>query len=88
MSEIVRDLGDAYERTTAIKVRAEFSRSPLVADRIRAGEPFDTVITTQSHIEELAGAGQVVANTVAIVARSLIGVAVRAGRPNTRSPNP
>jgi ABC-type molybdate transport system substrate-binding protein len=48
MGEIVRDLGDAYERTTGIKVRAEFSRSPLVRDRIRAGEPFDLVITTQS----------------------------------------
>ena len=81
MGEIVRDLGDAYERTTGIKVRAEFSRSPLVRDRIRAGEPFDVVITTQSRVEELAGANKVVPDTVAIVARSLIGVAVRAGKP-------
>ena len=81
MGEIVRDLGDAYEHATGIKVRAEFSRSPLVADRIRAGEFFDAVITTQSRIEELTGARQVVADTVVIVARSLIGVAVRAGRP-------
>jgi ABC-type molybdate transport system substrate-binding protein len=48
MGEIVRDLGDAYERTTGIKVRAEFSRSPLVRDRIRAGEPFDVVITVSA----------------------------------------
>jgi molybdate transport system substrate-binding protein len=81
MGEIVRDLGDAYERTTGIKVRAEFSRSPLVRDRIRAGEPFDVVITTQSRVEELGGANRLVPDTVAIVARSLIGVAVRTGRP-------
>ena len=81
MGEIVRDLGDAYERTTGIKVRAEFSRSPLVRDRIRAGEPFDVVITTQSRVEELGGANRLVPDTVAIVARSLIGAAVRAGRP-------
>ena len=66
---------------------ARLERGPLVRDRIRAGEPFDLVITTQSRVEELAGANRVVADTVAIIARSLIGVGVRAGRhkPNIAS---
>jgi molybdate transport system substrate-binding protein len=81
MAEIVRDLGAAYERASGNKVSAEFSRSPLVRDRIRAGEPFDVAITTQSRIEELAGAGKIVRETASTVARSLTGVAVRAGRP-------
>ena len=84
MGEIVDALADAYTRTTGIKVSAEFSRSPLVRDRIRAGEPFDVVITTQSRIEELARADKVIADTAATVARSLIGVAVRSGKPQTR----
>lgn len=81
MGEIVGALADAYTRSTGIKVSAEFSRSPLVRDRIRAGEPFDVAITTQSRIEELARAGKVRAETAATVARSLIGVAVRTGNP-------
>jgi molybdate transport system substrate-binding protein len=81
MAEIVHDLGDAYARSTGREVRPEFTRSPLVRERIGAGEPFDVAVTTQSHIEALAGAGKVVADTVTVVARSLIGMAVRAGQP-------
>lgn len=81
MREIVFDLGDAYERAGGGKVSAEFSRSPLVRDRIRAGESFDIVITTQSRIEELGGASKIIAETAVVAARSLIGVAVRAGAP-------
>jgi molybdate transport system substrate-binding protein len=81
MGEIVGALAESYTLTTGIKVSAEFSRSPLVRDRIRAGEPFDVVITTQSRIKELAGADRVIVETAATVARSLIGVAVRKGCP-------
>jgi molybdate transport system substrate-binding protein len=81
MAEIVRDLGDAFERAGGGKVSAEFSRSPLVRDRIRAGESFDVVVTTQSRIEELGIAGKIIPDTAVVAARSLIGVAVRAGRP-------
>jgi len=81
MGEIVRDLGDAYEGTTGIKLSAEFTRSPLVRDRVRAGEAVDIVITTQSRIEELTKESKVVSDSAAIVAHSRIGVAVRAGRP-------
>jgi len=81
MGEIVDALAEAYTLTTGIKVSAEFSRSPLVRERIRSGEPFDVAVTTQSRIEELARTGKVVAETAATVARSLIGVAVRAGSP-------
>jgi ABC-type molybdate transport system substrate-binding protein len=50
MGGIVRDLGNAYERTMGIQLSAEFTRSPLVRDRVRAGEAVDIVITTQSRI--------------------------------------
>ncbi len=81
MGEIVGALAAPFTRSTGIKVTVEFSRSPLVHDRIRAGEPFDVAVTTRSRIEELAAAGKVVAETTATVARSLIGVAIRAGSP-------
>ena len=81
MREIVLDLGEAYRRSTGVKLSSEFTRSPLVRDRIRAGEAFDVVITTQSRIEELAKADKVIPGSAAALARSRIGVAVRAGQP-------
>ncbi len=80
MREIVCGLGEAYERRTRVKISGEFTRSPLVRDRIAAGESFDVVVTTQSRLEELAAAGKVVPGTIAALARSGIGVAVQAGR--------
>ncbi len=79
MGEIVLAVADICSRATGLKVSAEFSRSPLVRDRIRAGEPFDVVVTTQSRVEELVHADKVIAETAATLARSLIGVAVRTG---------
>ncbi len=80
MREIVCELGEAYERQTQAKISGEFTRSPLVRDRIAAGERFDVVVTTQSRLEELAAAAKVALDTVAAVARSGIGVALRAGQ--------
>jgi molybdate transport system substrate-binding protein len=80
MREIVCELGEAYERATGSRIAAEFSRSPLVRDRIRADEVFDIVITTQSRLEELARQNKVIADSAAVLARSGIGVAVRSGQ--------
>jgi molybdate transport system substrate-binding protein len=81
MGEIVLAVAEICSHATGLKVSAEFSRSPLVRDRICAGEPFDIVVTTQSRVEELVRADKVIAETAATLARSLIGVAVRTGRP-------
>jgi len=87
VAEIVRELAGTYEKTTQVKVSAEFTRSPLVRDRIHAGDGFDVFITTRSRIDELAAAGKVASDTVASLANSGIGVAVRAGshKPNISS---
>jgi molybdate transport system substrate-binding protein len=81
VGEIIGNLGGAYEAATGIKLSAEFTRSPLVRDRVRAGEAVDIVITTQSRIAELAKENKIVSGSAAIMARSGIGVVVGAGRP-------
>jgi molybdate transport system substrate-binding protein len=81
MGEIIRDIGDAFECISGVKVMAEFSRSPLVLDRIRAGEIYDVAVTTQTRIEELGREHKIIPETGVEVARSLIGVAIRAGSP-------
>jgi molybdate transport system substrate-binding protein len=81
MSEIVRALGGMFEQRTGIAVAAEFSRSGVVGERLRAGDAADIAISTQAVIDELARRGHVVADSIAPVACSGIGVAVRAGAP-------
>jgi molybdate transport system substrate-binding protein len=80
MSRIVRELADAFERSTGIKISTEFTRSGLVRSRVRGGEAVDVAVTTRAAIEELAGQMQVLPDSVAAVARSGIGVAIQAGR--------
>jgi molybdate transport system substrate-binding protein len=81
MTRIVRELGNAFERSAGIKVLAEFTRSGLVRDRMQRGEAADVAITTQAAIEQLANRRDVLPDSAAAVARSGIGVAVQAGQP-------
>jgi molybdate transport system substrate-binding protein len=81
LHEIVLELGNEYARLRGMKLVPEFTRSPLVRDRIRAGEAFDIAITTQARIEELARENKVAADTAIALARSGIGVAVKTGQP-------
>ena len=81
LREIVVELSEQYARQTGTRFAPEFTRSPLVRDRIRAGEPFDIAVTTRARIEELAGENKVAAETAVTLARSNIGVAVKAGCP-------
>jgi molybdate transport system substrate-binding protein len=81
MHEIVVELGDAYKAATGVNLAYEFTRSPLVRDRVRAGAAVDIVVTTQSRIADLAKENKVIPASAAVLARSGIGVAVQAGRP-------
>jgi molybdate transport system substrate-binding protein len=81
MCEIVLELGEAYTRASGTKLSGEFTRSPLVRDRIRSGEAFDIVVTTKSNIEQLVRENKVLSDSAAVLARSHIGVAVKLGRP-------
>jgi molybdate transport system substrate-binding protein len=49
--------------------------------RMKAGEVFDAVILASNSLEELIDTGKLMAGSRADVARSLVGVAVRAGAP-------
>jgi molybdate transport system substrate-binding protein len=77
--QIVNELGAAYAAYGRVPVRAEFATSAAIGARVRRGEIFDLVITTQTAIAELERANEVFAGTA--LARSRVGAAVAAGRP-------
>jgi len=78
LREIVDELGQRFGRLHDIKVAAEFTTSAAIRDRARADPSFDVVITTSPVIEALTASQTIVAESAAVVARSGIGVAVRA----------
>jgi molybdate transport system substrate-binding protein len=81
MRPIVSALAQRFEQATGTKVVVEFTRSGLVRDRVRAGEAPDVVVTTREAIDTLVRDLKIVPGSMADVARSQIGVAVRAGAP-------
>ena len=62
--------------TTSLGVGQDF-----VANRIRRGEPTDVVILSTAAFDELVAEGRIVADSRVVLARSAIGMAVRAGAP-------
>jgi molybdate transport system substrate-binding protein len=73
------ELAPLFERSSAHQVAATWAGSVDIMKRMRAGESFDIVIMPGSSIDELIKLGHVVAGSRADIAKSGIGVAVRAG---------
>ncbi len=79
LSTIVDELAPAFERASGNTVSVTYDRSGMVRTRVLAGEIVDVVMTTQEAVDDLVQQKMVVPDSIAIVGRSRIGVAVRAG---------
>jgi molybdate transport system substrate-binding protein len=75
----VRSLAGQYQTQTGVRLDADFAPTLALLERLRAGEGADVVILTQEGLAGLAGAGTVVAASCVDLARSFVGIAVKAG---------
>ena len=75
------DLIPAFERATKHKVVATYGSPGAIRDRIFAGEAMDVLVFPGPGIDALAKQGKIVADSRVDLARSGMGVAVRAGAP-------
>src|SRR5258708_38715291 len=78
---VLGEIGGQFEQATGHKLSVTSDLGPNIVKRIEAGEKFDVVIVAPAQIDQLIKAGRLVAATRTAVARSGIGVAVRAGAP-------
>ncbi|MCG2666153.1 substrate-binding domain-containing protein [Bradyrhizobium sp. GCM10023182] len=76
----MRSLSAAFETATGIHVEADFAPTLALLKRLRAGEAADLVILTREGLDEVIGEGRVIADSAADLARSYVGLAVRAGQ--------
>jgi molybdate transport system substrate-binding protein len=76
----MRSLSSAYETATGVRIDADFAPTLALLKRLRDGEAADLVILTREGLDEMIGEGRVVSGNAADLARSFVGIAVRAGQ--------
>jgi molybdate transport system substrate-binding protein len=62
-----------------VRIDADFAPTLALLDRLRGAEAADVVILTREGLDELAREGRVVADSCVDLARSYVGLAVKAG---------
>jgi molybdate transport system substrate-binding protein len=75
----MRSLSSAYEAASGVRIDADFAPTQALLKRLREGEAADLVILTREGLDEVIGEGRVVAENAADLARSYVGIAVKAG---------
>jgi molybdate transport system substrate-binding protein len=75
----MRSLVGRYQAETGVRIDADFAPTLALLERLRKGESADVVILTQEGLAELASEGTVVAASCVDLARSFVGIAVKAG---------
>jgi molybdate transport system substrate-binding protein len=81
VKEAYLELVPQFEKASGNKVATTWAGTADVMKRIKAGEVFDAVIVASNSLEELTDSGKLMAGSRADLARSGVGVAVRAGAP-------
>jgi molybdate transport system substrate-binding protein len=75
----VRSLAGRYQAETGVRIDADYAPTLGLLARLRGGEAADVVILTREGLDGLAGLGTVVADSRIDLARSFVGIAVKAG---------
>lgn len=75
----IRNLSDRFEAETSIHIDPVFAPTVGLLERLRNGEPADVLILTAEGLDELSAKGTVVPESCVHLARSFVGLAVKAG---------
>ena len=81
LRSVMEQMIPEFERASGHKVSIAYETSNLIANRIKNGESADLAILTPPLIDELAKLGRIAAGSNVALARSGVGIAVRAGAP-------
>ncbi|MGX1108048.1 MULTISPECIES: substrate-binding domain-containing protein [Bradyrhizobium] len=75
----VARLAAAYQAASGVAIDADFAPTLALLERLRGGEGADLVILTREGLDEMIGEGRVARESAVDLARSYVGVAVKAG---------
>ncbi|UGY13994.1 substrate-binding domain-containing protein [Bradyrhizobium septentrionale] len=74
----VARLASAYQAASGVAIDADFAPTLALLERLRGGEAADLVILTKEGLDEMIGEGRVARDSAVDLARSYVGVAVKA----------
>jgi molybdate transport system substrate-binding protein len=75
-------LAGRFEAESGLRIDADFAPTLALLERLRDGEVADVVILTKEALDDLAAKGTVAAESCVDLARSFVGIAVKAGEPH------
>ena len=75
----VQGLAGQYLAAGGMRIDADFAPTLALLDRLRSGEAADVVILTREGLDQVAREGRVIADSCVDLARSWVGIAVKAG---------
>lgn len=89
LKAVVDELAPRFEKETGNKLVIKFEPSTQIQKRIEAGDPFDLAVMTTALIDQEIKAGRLAADSRTIIARSGLGLSIRAGskKPDVASVN-
>ena len=79
IATVLAEIGPQFERATGHKLNIYSGLPPDFDERVNAGEPFDILISGSAPVDRWIKEGKLIAATRTDIARSGIGVEVRAG---------
>lgn len=74
------ELAAQFQRSNGARVEADFAPTLALLERLRRGEAADVVILTREGLSEMLGEHRVAAASYVDIAKSWVGIAVKAGR--------
>jgi molybdate transport system substrate-binding protein len=81
LQTVLEEIAPPFERATGNKLVFVWGIGAEIATKVADGEPGDVTVVTKAQMDDLLAKGKVVRGTEADVARSNMGVAVKAGAP-------
>ena len=75
-------LAEQFQAASGVKIAADFAPTLNLLDRLKGGETADVLILTQEGLAGLVATESVVAESCVDLARSYVGIAVKAGSPH------
>ena len=74
------ELAERFQAASGVRVEADFAPTLALLERLRRSEPTDVVILTREGLSEMLGEHRVAAASYVDIAKSWVGLAVKAGR--------
>jgi molybdate transport system substrate-binding protein len=81
MRAVIEEIAQRFEKETRHRVVPTFGLAAAMKGRVEGGEAFDLIVVTPAMIDDLIKQGKVAAASRTVIARTGLGLMVRAGAP-------